>query len=160
MGATTPATSDAVSRQARELGDRIRSRRKALGVTMVAAAEAAGMSRVTWHRIEKGNPSVTMGAWLAAASVLALDLAAQERGQRADSLPDSGGWIPSRICLSDYPQLRQLAWQLEDTTLLAPQEAFNLYERNWRHLDPDALQPHEQALITALQQAFGEGRDV
>lgn len=160
MGATTPATSDAITRQARALGERIRTRRKALSVTMVAAAEAAGMSRVTWHRIEKGNPSVTMGAWLAAASALALDIEAHERGHSQNPQSNESGWIPSRIRLSDYPQLKQLAWQLDDTTLLAPQEAFNLYERNWRHLDQDALLPHEQALITALQQAFGEGRHV
>lgn len=160
MAATTPATSDTVARQAQELGDRIRSRRKALGVTMVAAAEAAGMSRVTWHRIEKGNPSVTMGAWLAAASALALDMEMQARNHRQDPRPDDADWIPARIRLSDYPQLGQLAWQLDPATRLTPGEAFNLYERNWRHLDRDALQPRERALITALQRAFAENGHV
>jgi len=36
-------------------------KRKALRVSATVAAEAAGMSRVTLHRIEKGEPSVTMG---------------------------------------------------------------------------------------------------
>lgn len=160
MAATTPATSDAVAHQAQELGERIRSRRKALGVTMVAAAEAAGMSRVTWHRIEKGNPSVTMGAWLAAASALALNMAVHERGHRQRAPLGDPGWIPARIRLSDYPQLKQLAWQLDEATMLSPQEAFSLYERNWRHLDQEALQAHEQALIAALQLAFGEDHHV
>jgi len=160
MGATTPATGDVIARHARQLGDRIRTRRKALGVTMVAAAGAAGMSRVTWHRIEKGNPSVTMGAWLAAASVLALDMEVHEQNLRGHTPPDETGWIPARVRLSDYPQLRQLAWQRDDATQLTPREALNLYERNWRHLDQNALPPHEQALITALKQAFGEERHV
>ncbi len=156
----TTATSDAVSRQARELGNRLRTRRKALGVTMVAAAEAAGMSRVTLHRIEKGNPSVTMGAWLAAASALALDMDVHERDHRQNRPSGDPGWIPVRIPVANYPQLRQLAWQLDGATQLSPQEAFNVYERNWRHLDQDALQPDEQSLLTALQQAFGEIHDV
>ena len=40
-----------------ELGAQIRARRKALGVSATAAAESAGMSRVTLHRIEKGAPT-------------------------------------------------------------------------------------------------------
>lgn len=52
----------------------IRERRKALRVTMVAAAEAAGISRVTWHRIERGEPTVAMGSWLRAAIVLGVEI--------------------------------------------------------------------------------------
>ena len=44
----------------RQLGEQVRLQRKALRISATAAAEAAGMSRVTWHRIEKGEPSVTM----------------------------------------------------------------------------------------------------
>jgi transcriptional regulator with XRE-family HTH domain len=36
---------------------------KALKVSATTAAEAAGMSRMTLHRIERGEPSVTMGAY-------------------------------------------------------------------------------------------------
>lgn len=41
-------------------------------VTAIACAEAAGMSRVTLHRIEKGNPSVTIGAYINVATALGL----------------------------------------------------------------------------------------
>lgn len=57
------------------VGRRIRAHRKQLGVSATSAAQAAGMSRVTWYRLEKGEPSVTMGAYLSALSVLGLELA-------------------------------------------------------------------------------------
>ena len=61
-----PAASPPLTRQAEEalaeLGAALRLRRQSLKVNATAAAEAAGMSRVTFHRIEKGEPSVTAGA--------------------------------------------------------------------------------------------------
>lgn len=45
------------------------------------------------------------------------------------------GPAPSSIVLDAYPQLRQLAWHLPTATALTPQEALNLYERHWRHID-------------------------
>lgn len=44
-----------------EIGRRIRTERKSLGISAIATSEAAGISRVTLHRIEKGVPSVTIG---------------------------------------------------------------------------------------------------
>ena len=44
--------------------------RKKLRAGVVVAAYAAGMSRVTWHRIEKAEPSVTMGAYVSALNVI------------------------------------------------------------------------------------------
>jgi response regulator of citrate/malate metabolism len=46
----------------KEIGERIRDHRRQLGPTATATAEAAGISRVTLHRIEKGTASVTLGA--------------------------------------------------------------------------------------------------
>ena len=51
-----PFLSDIVVARLQDLGARIRARRKSLGVNATAAAESAGMSRVTLHRIEKGEP--------------------------------------------------------------------------------------------------------
>ena len=61
-----------------------------------------------------------------------------------------------RIALSDYPQLKALAWQVQGTDYLTPVEAFGIYERNARHLDKSALTQQEQALWDTLQQAFGK----
>lgn len=138
------------------LGLDIRARRKALGVSAQAAAAAAGMSRVTWHRIEGGEPSVTMGAYLNALGALGLeiqvgDVAAAPVGVEAPP-------VPQRIRLADYPQLQRLAWHAPGLTELTPAEALGLYERNWRHLDREALDPKERALLDALTQQEAGGR--
>lgn len=143
------------------LGQMLRARRKSLGLSAVAAAEAAGISRVTWHRLEKGEASVAAGSLLAAATVLGLRVELLPSGTTpvlptaADSLADH---LPLRIRLHDFPQLRRLAWQVaDDTQELTPREALDLYERNWRHVQADAFEPRERALIKALQRVYGKG---
>ncbi len=66
-----PITEDNAAKL-RVLGTCLAEKRKALRVSATVAAEAAGMSRVTLHRIEKGEPSVTMGAWSKAIAALGL----------------------------------------------------------------------------------------
>ena len=63
MPARTPIIASAAAEKLIALGKRIRAHRKARRISATTAAEAAGMSRVTLHRIEKGEPSVTMGAY-------------------------------------------------------------------------------------------------
>jgi DNA-binding XRE family transcriptional regulator len=70
MPAPSPYTSPEQQADLERLGARLRERRKALGVTVVACAEAAGVSRVTLHRVEAGNPSVTIGAYVNVAAAL------------------------------------------------------------------------------------------
>lgn len=135
------------------LGVAIRTRRKALGVSAAAAAEAAGVSRVTLHRIEKGAPSVTMGAWCSVMAAVGLDLKVQ--APEAQEIADRAAWLPVHIVLAEYPQLQALAWQVHGAEALTPQEAFGIYERNARHLDQAAMTAPERALWQALQQVFG-----
>ncbi len=149
--------SEGVVQCAIEVGKHIRTQRKALGVSATTAAEAARMSRVTWFRIEKGTTSVTLGAYLSALNVLNLKLKIIHQSQHNDNSanpPDTSASIPVRIAFSDYPQLKQLAWQLHGIDELSPREALSIYERNWRHLDEAALEPRELNLITALRQVF------
>ena len=74
---------------------------------------------------------------------------------------DEKNWIPARIPLADYPQLKQLAWQIHGTEYLTPSEALSIYERNWRHLDLVAMEDREKNLIEGLQTAFARReRDV
>ena len=136
------------------LGAQLRARRKALGVSATVAAEAAGMSRVTVHRIEKGEPTVAMGAWANLAAALGVELLVQVPQSTAGAVPAGAGWVPVRIALSDYPQLKALAWQVHGVDALRPAEAFDIYERNARHLDAQAMQPNERDLWLALQEAF------
>lgn len=139
------------------LGQKIRAQRKALRVNATAAAEAARMSRVTLHRIETGEGSVTMGAYLNALGALGLSLEIAEVGKKPviSIVPGREGGIPARISLEGYPQLRQLAWHVPGTDVLTPTEAFGIYERNERHLDWATLEPNERELIDALRTAFG-----
>lgn len=121
---------------------------------MLAAAEAAGMSRVTWYRLEKGDAAVTLGAWANAARVLGLQWPVPPADPDAPALPASGQWVPLDIRLDDYPQLRRLAWQVVGRTALAPREALAIYERHARDLDLPAMAAHERALLTALRKLF------
>lgn len=146
MSRTATLNTDTCLTHLHRLGGQIRARRKVLGVNATNTAESAGISRVTLHRIEKGEPSVTMGAYLNVMAALGL------RFPEADT-PNAictDNNIPTRIRLDDYPQLRLLAWQVQGTDTLTPLEARDIYERNWRHLDPAKLEDHERALINAL----------
>ena len=156
MPAVAPATGELVAARLLALGEQLRAQRKRLGVSAITAAEAAGMSRVTLHRIERGERSVTMGAWLNAAAALGLALGVVEpqppprRGRAAG--------VPTRIRLADYPQLERLAWQFQGTSDVTPAEALSLYEHNWRHIEQDALAAHERALIQQLVAGLGGSR--
>ena len=143
------------------LGQQIRAHRKTLRISATTAAEAAGMSRVTLHRIEKGEPSVTMGDYVNAMAALGLNFGLVTTKESIELHPavNREGWIPARIRLIDYPQLKQLAWQVHGTDTLSPKEAWDIYERNWRHLNEPALTVNEQQLIDALHVAFGGGNN-
>jgi transcriptional regulator with XRE-family HTH domain len=154
MPAQPPALPVATADQLVALGERLREHRKARKISAVVAAEAAGLSRVTLHRIERGEPGVTIGSWLGAAAALGLQLELvdpQEPETTASLLPD-------RLRLDDYPQLRQLAWQLHGVEEVTPQEALSLYERNWRHVDVQALSAAERMLVDTLGRTLGKGR--
>ncbi|HEX7235812.1 MAG TPA: hypothetical protein VF405_02550 [Gammaproteobacteria bacterium] len=58
------------------------------------------------------------------------------------------------VRLADYPQLKDLAWNRADEFITA-KEAFQLYERNWRFIDPSALDDRERALIARLKADLG-----
>jgi transcriptional regulator with XRE-family HTH domain len=160
MPAKSPPVQEAGASRLKALGEQLRARRKHLRVSSTAAAEAAGISRVTLHRIEKGEPSVTAGAWASAMAVLGMTLQAAESGRTEDagSRPeDPTRWIPVRVRLADYPQLRALAWHVSGSDTLRPVEALNIYERNERHLDLEAMAPGERSLLQALRTALGTG---
>ena len=155
--AKAPPNPSVVAEQLSALGARIRAQRKALRVSATALAEAAGMSRVSVHRIEQGESSVTMGAYLNVLAALGMTFSAtvvaDEPSEKAAD--DKAGWLPARVRLADFPQLKQLAWQLQGADELTPRETLGIYERNWRHIDETALLPRERNLIDALRLAFG-----
>lgn len=159
MPTKAPNTPKNVADKLVALGNRIRTQRKVMQINATTLAEAAGMSRVTLYRIEKGETSVTMGAYLNALTALGLDFGIIEDVDSGLPHYDLEGLIPARIHLADYPQLKKLAWQVQGVDSLTPSEALSIYQNNWRHLDVNALQPHEQQLIDALQLGLGEKID-
>lgn len=121
------------------------------------------MSRVTLHRIEKGEPSVASGAWANAMAALGMTLTArntEDANASGASQTDPTEWIPVRVRLADYAQLKALAWQVHGTDTLTPIEALGIYERNARHLDTAAMSVAEQALLQALRTGLRGGASV
>ena len=131
------------------LGAQITARRKVLRVRAQSCAGAANISRVTLHRIEKGEPSVNMGAYLQVCEALGLHLALLPlAGQKANiNLQDPE--MP-HIRIKDYPQLKALAWQLKDDEYLTDAQVISIYERNKRFLDLDRIDDRERNLIRRL----------
>jgi len=156
MPAKAPPNPAVVVEQLAALGVQIRAQRKALRVSATALAEAAGMSRVSVHRIEQGEPSVTIGAYLNVLAALGMTFSATAAGDEPseNSPDDKAGWLPARVRLADFPALKELAWQVQGTDELTPREALGIYERNWWHVDEAALLPRERNLLDALRLAF------
>ena len=62
MPKRTSSPQPAVARVLTQVGDNVRLARKRRGLTATLVAERAGMSRPTLRAVEKGEPTVTLGA--------------------------------------------------------------------------------------------------
>ena len=60
------------------------------------------------------------------------------------------------IAVDDYDNLRALC-RNRAARYLGAEEAFRLYERNWRHVDRNNMSDTERALIACLADRFGNG---
>ena len=110
-----------------------------------------GISRVTLHRIEMVEPTVSIGAYLNVISALDLTLNLSARGDAGyEADGDSVETLPVRVSLKDYPQLKELAWHVQGVDELSLVEAHSIYERNKRFLDIENLSDSEQELIELL----------
>lgn len=156
LPAQSPPVGPVLEDELRVIGERIRAHRRQQKVSATVAAEAAGLSRVTFHRIERGEPSVTMGAYLSAIDAVGLRL--EVRSANARTAGDAAAELPERVRLSDHPELQRLAWQIPGVEDVSPAEALSLYERNWRHLDHEGMLPRERALLRTLTERLGGGR--
>jgi len=147
--------SDNAVGQLADIGQLIMQHRKSFKITANAAAETAGISRVTLHRIEKGESTVSMGAYLNVISALDLKFHLSKKGDAGcDPNGSRVGQLPVRILLDDYPQLKELAWHVQGVDELSPVEAHSIYERNKRFLDRENLSDSEYELIELLGVVF------
>jgi hypothetical protein len=110
---------------------------------------------MTLNRIERGEPSVTMGAYLNVVSALGLNLSL---GGIEEPYRDAELSLDTKIRVTDFPQLKKLAWQLKKTEELSPKETLNIYERSWRHINLKEMEKKEQELIQKLLTLFGKER--
>lgn len=154
MPSKSPDPTEPVLKELSELGQYLRVQRKAMKLSAAVVSEAAGISRVTLYRIEKGEPSVTIGAYLLVLDALGLKLKPQLKNIYSAEARDVAKWLPLEIYLDEYPQLRQLAWHVSGTNQLTPREAFDIYERNERYLNPEKLNQKEADLIESLRKTF------
>ena len=86
-----------------KVGENIKLARKRRKLTTIQVAERAGIDRSTLYEIEKGNPSVSFGAYFNTLRVLALQddflkLAADdEYGRKLQDLQLTGGTATNKI---------------------------------------------------------------
>lgn len=62
-----------------------------------------------------------------------------------------------KIIPAAFPELKRLAWNRDSARPIDLEDAFSLYDRNWRFIDTDHLTAREAALIDRLERAFGGG---
>lgn len=62
-----------------------------------------------------------------------------------------------KIVIRDFPQLALIAWSRRPDDVITGEDAFALYEANWRFIDENALQPRERDMIARLAKVYGHG---
>ncbi|RWC50154.1 MAG: hypothetical protein EOS55_06230 [Mesorhizobium sp.] len=65
--------------------------------------------------------------------------------------------IAPMIVPAEFPELLALAWNRDAARPIPAEEAFALYERNWRFVDQKRLTTREKLLIQTLADKFGRG---
>lgn len=156
MPAKSPQITTPQQKALRELGQKLRDYRKMMGISSIATAEAAGLSRVTLYRIEQGEASVAMGAYLSVIFALGLTLELTRQDKNIKKDPEKK--LPKAVRIANYPQLKKLSWQIKKTKELSPKDALDLYERNWKYIDVKSMSEKERQLLKILLTAFGRER--
>jgi hypothetical protein len=64
---------------------------------------------------------------------------------------------PTTLKIRQYPQLTLIAWSRQPDDEITAEEAFGLYESNWRFVDQDRLDKDERDLIEVLTKTYGNG---
>jgi transcriptional regulator with XRE-family HTH domain len=146
MGRAIEVNTTATLNALADLGNHIHQQRRIYGLTTTELATAAGISRVTLHRIETGAQSVTAGAYASVLHALGEKIGTDSPTKKPE--------LPQQIKIANFPELKKLAWQIKSTAELTPNEAWKIYTRNWRYIDQELLSKMESELIKKLQENF------
>ncbi|TPM36297.1 hypothetical protein FJ958_00180 [Mesorhizobium sp. B2-3-5] len=65
--------------------------------------------------------------------------------------------IAPMIDPAEFPELQALLWSRDAARPIPAEEAFALYERNWRFVDQTRLTAREELIIQDLADKFGHG---
>jgi hypothetical protein len=65
--------------------------------------------------------------------------------------------IAPMIVPAEFPELQALVWNRDAARPIPAEEAFALYERNWRFVDQQRLTAREKLFIQNLANKFGHG---
>ncbi|TPJ55352.1 hypothetical protein [Mesorhizobium sp. B2-6-4] len=65
--------------------------------------------------------------------------------------------ITPMIVPAEFPELQALVWSRDATRPIPAEEAFAIYERNWRFVHQERLTTSERLLIQNLAEKFGQG---
>lgn len=136
------------------LGARIRLARRCRGLSAAHLAAEAGITRVTLTALEtRGQSTLSTLSKVLAALGMPGDINLLAKDVCLESFRDGG------LALKDLPHLREVAaWHIQDENArLSPIEAFSLYERNWRYLDPKKIVGDEAQILRMLTQTVGKG---
>ncbi len=100
---------------------------------------------------------------VAGMTVVPLKLAAHDAERlraamaRPDFVRELRGLLDEKLVdTAAFENLAALCWNRRDRYLHA-EEAFRLYERNWRLVDARRMKPAERALVERLQARYGNG---
>jgi hypothetical protein len=64
---------------------------------------------------------------------------------------------PTTLKIGQFPQLSLIAWNRQPDDEITAEEAFGLYESNWRFVEQDRLDREERELIDCLVATYGNG---
>jgi hypothetical protein len=65
--------------------------------------------------------------------------------------------LPTTLRIGQYAQLALIAWSRQPDDEISGEEAFALYESNWRFVEQERLDQEERDLIELLTKTYGNG---
>lgn len=139
-----------------EFGTLVKAFRREHGINQSILAETLGMDRRTLSKLEKGDPSISMGTAIRVWRSLGFSCELRSpTEQEAYAQEFETNYLPMKIALADYPVLRRCSWQLQESDSISPRMAFRLYQDKKSDLDKSVMSRKEQNLIGSLEQVYG-----